>query len=100
MKEQHHIDDSAPLYDGHFIGTHNSYSAFEDGYRDFLNQKYGIVDQLNAGLRVINLDLHPPVDSYDEWMEVCHLPLRQVSVVELANRNDILTRSLGTSTAG
>ena len=58
---QHKIDAEVPLAKATFIGTHNSYNASDWDY-PFPNQFSQPIEQLNAGLRVINFDIHTHIN--------------------------------------
>ena len=72
---QHWIDRDLNFSRALFIGTHNSYSSKRYGDLVYVNQRNDVTAQLNAGARVINLDLFSDVLSPDEDgtdTEVCH----------------------------
>ncbi len=61
-----------PLDQVVFAGTHNSHSAFEDGYSQFnANQQYGVAQQLDDGVRVLLLDTYY---ADDDSIVLCHGP--------------------------
>jgi hypothetical protein len=62
---QHKIDAEVPLAKATFIGTHNSYNATNWGY-PAPNHFKDPTEQLDAGFRVINFDIHTHID----WMSL------------------------------
>lgn len=61
LKLQHQIDQDAPLNQTVFLATHNSYNskAYQKAFRyPDPNQILSIYDQLQAGIRSIELDVH------------------------------------------
>lgn len=57
------------------VGAHNAFNSQADGYA-FPNQKYSITDQLRAGIRVIDLDIHAGKNGAEtvtgSLPELCH----------------------------
>lgn len=58
MRLQHYISNEAPFYEITWIGTHNSYNAESYTGYPFPQQGGSITDQLEAGLRILSLDIH------------------------------------------
>lgn len=54
---QHQLDANAPLISATWVGTHNSYNNEDKGYA-LPNNKVSMINQLNAGFRILNYDLH------------------------------------------
>ncbi len=74
---QRHLDSNLPLQEELWAHTHNSFNA--DGYGDQTfygtdpNQTYKISDQLNMGIRAVEIDLHwAPSTSGGNAVLVCH----------------------------
>lgn len=64
-----------PLGEYTMVGAHNSFNNMADGYL-IPNQRYSITDQLRAGLRVIDLDIHAGTNGAElvtgTLPELCH----------------------------
>jgi len=58
LADQHRVDYTAPLDQVTWVGTHNSYAAKGEGFNEYANQQVSPKDQLKAGFRVLNYDLH------------------------------------------
>lgn len=70
---QEHLDDDRPLSQTFWVGTHNSYAAYNwDGsYHDDPNQTLSPTEQLDAGVRFIVYDVHP-LNIWSDKMYLCH----------------------------
>lgn len=64
---QHQLDHNVPLVDSTWIGTHNSFNASNAGY-PLPNQTYTMIDQLDAGFRVLSYDTYYQYDK----VRLCH----------------------------
>lgn len=81
LMRQAELDSHAPLSQATFLGTHNSYNAnaYEAVFRYIdPNQELSIYEQLNIGIRAIELDVHSAFSSRGwpwEWgtaLLLCH----------------------------
>ncbi len=77
LKLQRDIDINVPLYKATFIGTHNSYNsvAYRIPSLRYLdpNQTLSLYDQLQLGIRSIELDAHWTTDShFSKDILLCH----------------------------
>lgn len=67
---QHKLDYDVPLSEATFIGTHNSFNNSDDGY-SIPNQNRDMIDQLDAGFRVLSYDLYG-LSSTNHTVVLCH----------------------------
>lgn len=77
LKMQREIDLTAPLNEATFIGTHNSYNSesYQSPFGTYLdpNQTLSLYDQLELGIRSIELDAHWTWnDSFSKDILLCH----------------------------
>lgn len=72
LELQHRLDYQVPLTYATFIGTHNSYNASDWGY-PYPNHRRDPIDQLNAGFRVINYDVHTLDSILSPSEHLCHM---------------------------
>ena len=68
MALQHRLDYDVPLVHATWIGTHNSYNASDYPGYPAPNQKETMFEQLDAGFRILSLDLYY---AYDDIV-LCH----------------------------
>jgi hypothetical protein len=83
LKLQREIDLYAPLNEATFIGTHNSYNSKSYALRILRyidpNQLLSINDQLNAGVRSLEFDVHWTRNEYlSKDMLLCHAPASHI----------------------
>ena len=67
LQRQNYMDYDVPLSQATWIGTHNSYNASKRGYY-LVNQKHGMITQLDYGFRVLNYDLYDDAGK----IRLCH----------------------------
>ena len=76
LKEQHYIDYDKPIYEGMFIGTHNSYNNKDDGYDPISN--VGVALAKIPGLNVFEF----LTDVLSDILDSLNLGLNHVISVE------------------
>lgn len=58
LQQVNHIARDVKIGNFTMIGSHNAFNNRADGYVLLANQQYSITDQLRAGIRLIDLDIH------------------------------------------
>ncbi|KJZ02952.1 ricin-type beta-trefoil lectin domain protein [Pseudoalteromonas piscicida] len=72
LSHQSRLQKQVPLVDGIYAGTHNSYSSNAYNLKLYENQDISITAQLNAGARILELDIYRTRDVEYGALYLCH----------------------------